>query len=121
MLQALKQHPLPATAITFRVEKGEYIFREGEEGLEFFIIMDGLVEIRIKNRLIITLGANDIFGEMALVDEELRSATAIAKTSVRLLPVSKRDFFALVRRRPAFALDVIRTLTHRLRRMNKVC
>lgn len=121
MLQTLKQNPLPSIAITFRVEKGEYIFCEGEEGHEFFIILNGHVDIQIKNKLIITLGPNDIFGEMAIIDDAPRSATAIAKTTATLLPVSKKDFFALVQRKPEFALDVIRTLTHRLRRMNQVC
>lgn len=100
--------------------RGQRIFSEGDLGEELFIIVNGMVDIYANKRLITTLGKNDIFGEMALIDGGPRSATAIAKTKSILIAVSKRDFLTLVRRDPEFAIDVMRTLTRRLRRMNLI-
>ncbi|HEY3222795.1 MAG TPA: cyclic nucleotide-binding domain-containing protein [Pseudolabrys sp.] len=98
---------------------GETIFKEGETGKELYVIKSGQVEIRLENRLLATLEANDIFGEMALFDSTPRSATAVAKTDVALVPVSKKDFVALVSRAPTFALDIMSMLARRLREANK--
>jgi CRP/FNR family transcriptional regulator, cyclic AMP receptor protein len=101
------------------LKAGETIFKEGETGKELYVIKSGQVEIRLENRLLATLEANDIFGEMALFDSTPRSATAVAKTDVALVPVSKKDFVALVSRAPTFALDIMSMLARRLREANK--
>ncbi len=98
---------------------GEIIFREGDPGAEFFVIQSGRVEIRSGNRLLETLEENDIFGEMALIDDEPRSATVVAATDVIAAPVSEKQFLFLVRHTPYFALRVMRILTERLRTQNK--
>lgn len=103
------------------LSRGECAFREGDLGREMFIVISGLVDIYASRRLIATLSKNDIFGEMALIDERPRSATAVARTKTSLIAISKRDFLALVRRDPEFALDIMRTLSRRLRRMNQMC
>jgi CRP-like cAMP-binding protein len=69
---------------------GEVIFKEGDAATEFFVIQRGKVEIRIGNRLLGTLSDHDIFGEMALIDTAPRSATAIAATDVKLVPVGEK-------------------------------
>jgi len=56
---------------------------------------------------------------MALIDGAPRSATAIAKTDVALVPMSKKDFLVLVGRAPSFALDVMSMLARRLRAANR--
>ncbi|HKA75528.1 MAG TPA: Crp/Fnr family transcriptional regulator, partial [Pseudolabrys sp.] len=71
------------------------------------------------NRLLDTLEANDIFGEMALIDGAPRSATATAKTDVVLVPMSKKEFLSLVTKAPTFALDVMGMLARRLRTANR--
>ena len=98
---------------------GEFIFREGDRGDEFFVIRRGEVEIRSGNRLLETLGANEIFGEMALIDAAPRSADSIAKTEVDLAPISERQYIFLVKHTPYFALKVLRVLVRRLRAQNK--
>jgi CRP/FNR family transcriptional regulator, cyclic AMP receptor protein len=98
---------------------GSVIFREGDEARELFVIKSGEVRIQIGNRTITELGADDIFGEMALMDNEPRSATAIAVTDVELVPVSERQFLFLVSQTPYFALKVMRVLAQRLRATNK--
>jgi CRP-like cAMP-binding protein len=59
-----------------------------------------------------------IFGEMALIDGAPRSATAIAATDVKLVPVGEKQFLFLVSRTPYFALNVMRALARRLRATN---
>jgi CRP/FNR family transcriptional regulator, cyclic AMP receptor protein len=98
---------------------GSVIFREGDEAHELFVIKSGQVRIQIGNRTINELPADSIFGEMALIDGEPRSATAIAMTDVELVPVSERQFLFLVSQTPYFALKVMRVLAQRLRATNK--
>jgi CRP/FNR family cyclic AMP-dependent transcriptional regulator len=97
---------------------GEIIFKEGEPAAEFFVIQSGEVDIQFGNRLLGTLGDLDIFGEMALIDAAPRSATAVARTDVKIVPVGEKQFLFLVSRTPHFALNVMRTLARRLRMAN---
>ena len=109
-----------AGAAVREYKAGEVIFQEGEQGAEFFVIQSGRVDIQLGNRLLGTLGDHDIFGEMALIDPAPRSATAIAKTDVKLVPVAEKQFLFLVSRTPHFALNVMRVLAQRLRVANAV-
>jgi CRP-like cAMP-binding protein len=99
--------------------KGNTIFREGEQGDEFFVVVGGEVEIRSGNRWFETVGQNGIFGEMALLDESPRSATAVALTDVTVAPIQEQQFLFMVKHTPFFALRVMRVLANRLRRQNK--
>jgi CRP/FNR family transcriptional regulator, cyclic AMP receptor protein len=101
------------------LKPGETIFKEGEPAKELYIIQSGKVEIQVGNRLLDTLEANDIFGEMALIDGAPRSATATAKTDVALVPMSRKEFLSLVTKAPTFALDVMGMLARRLRTANR--
>jgi CRP/FNR family cyclic AMP-dependent transcriptional regulator len=98
---------------------GTTIFREGEQAHELFVIKRGDVRIQIGNRTVSELSADHIFGEMALIDNEPRSASAIAVTDVELVPVSEKQFLFLVGQTPYFALKVMRVLAQRLRVTNK--
>ena len=101
------------------VAKGKTIFQEGDSGDEFFIVVRGQVEIRSGDRHFETLGPDGIFGEMALIDDSPRSATAVALTDVTLAPIKENQFLFLVQNAPFFALNVMRVLARRLRRQNK--
>jgi CRP/FNR family cyclic AMP-dependent transcriptional regulator len=98
---------------------GSVIFREGDEARELFVIKSGQVRIQIGNRTITELAADSIFGEMALIDNEPRSATAVAATDVELVAVTEKQFLFLVSQTPYFALKVMRVLAQRLRATNK--
>ncbi len=100
---------------TRRVRAGGVIFREGEQADELFVIKSGYVRIQIGNRMTADLTADSIFGEMALIDSEPRSATAVAITDVELVPISEKQFLFLVGQTPYFALKVMRTLAQRLK------
>ena len=101
-------------------KSGDIIFREGDRALELFVIKRGEVRIQIGNRTVTELPAGSIFGEMALIDDEPRSATAVAASDVELVPVSEKQFLFLVSQTPFFALKVMRVLAQRLRSANKV-
>jgi CRP-like cAMP-binding protein len=101
------------------VKAGSVIFREGDEAHELFVIKSGQVRIQIGNRTITELSVDSVFGEMALIDDEPRSATAVAITDVELVAVSEKQFLFLVSQTPYFALKVMRVLAQRLRATNK--
>jgi CRP/FNR family cyclic AMP-dependent transcriptional regulator len=98
---------------------GEIIFKEGDEAQQLFVIKSGEVAIQSGNRMLAELSTNHIFGEMALIDDAPRSATAVAKTDVELVPISEKQFLFLVSQTPFFALKVMRVLARRLRATNK--
>ena len=102
-----------------RFKAGSTIFREGDEANELFVIKSGKVRIQIGNRTLTELEPDSIFGEMALIDNEPRSATAIAVTDVEFVPVGEKQFLFLVSQTPYFALKVMRVLVQRLRATNK--
>ena len=98
---------------------GSTVFREGDEAHELFVIKSGKVRIQIGNRTLTELEPDSILGEMALIDNEPRSATAIAVTDVELVPVGEKQFLFLVSQTPYVALKVMRVLVQRLRATNK--
>ncbi|HXQ21148.1 MAG TPA: cyclic nucleotide-binding domain-containing protein, partial [Candidatus Acidoferrales bacterium] len=65
-----------------------------------------------------TMGPGGILGEMALIDQNPRSATAVAKTDCTLVPVNEARFKFLVKQVPAFSLEVMRVMASRLRKMD---
>ena len=99
---------------------GEVIFAQGDAASELFVVKSGKVEIRLGDRVLDTVSDNNIFGEMALIDASPRSATAVAVTDAKLVPVGEKQFLFLVGRTPHFALNVMRVLARRLRATNSV-
>lgn len=95
---------------------GQTIFEKGMEGDVMYCVVEGEVNITINERIINTHGAGEIFGEMALIDTKIRSASAVAKTDCKLVPVNERRFIFLVQQHPYFALSIMRILAERLRR-----
>jgi CRP/FNR family transcriptional regulator, cyclic AMP receptor protein len=98
---------------------GDVIFKQGDAAYELFVVHSGEVEIRLGNRLLETLSEYSIFGEMALIDAAPRSATAVARTDVKLVAVSEKQFLFLISNTPHFALNVIRVMARRLRATNR--
>lgn len=98
---------------------GDVIFREGEKGESMYIVKAGSVDLQIMGKTVETLEANAILGEMALLDSETRSATAVAATDCQLVPINGEKFIYLVRETPYFALEVMQIMAQRLRRMDR--
>jgi CRP-like cAMP-binding protein len=98
---------------------GEVIFKEGDAAAELFIVQSGDVEIRLGNRVLERLPPYSIFGEMALIDASPRSATAVAASDVKLVPIGEKQFLFLVSNTPHFALNMMRVMARRLRATNR--
>jgi CRP-like cAMP-binding protein len=99
-------------------QTGTTIFSEGSSGDLMYVVLDGEVEVRVGSELIDVIRSGDIVEEMALIDSQSRSATAVARSDCRLAPVDEKRFLFMVHETPFFALHVMRVLAGRLRRMN---
>lgn len=97
---------------------GEKIFSAGEEGKVMYVVTEGEVDIRVGRVLAETVISGGIFGEMALIDHNVRSADAIARTQCRLVEVDQRRFQFLVSETPYFSLQVMSIMADRLRHAN---
>ncbi|MFY9835235.1 MAG: cyclic nucleotide-binding domain-containing protein [Xanthobacteraceae bacterium] len=97
---------------------GDVIFHQGDYAKELFVIQNGKVEVRLDDRVLETLSDYAIFGEMALIDAAPRSATAVAVSDVKLVPVGEKQFLFLISQTPHFALNVLRVMARRLRASN---
>ena len=97
---------------------GQDVFREGEPGDVMYVVRQGQVELRVKGVLMETLGPGGVLGEMALIDHAPRSATATAKTDCELVPIPEKRFMFMVQQTPHFALQIMKVVAERLRRMD---
>ncbi len=101
------------------VQPGEAVFRAGDKGGVMFVLMEGTATVLVGGSVVEEAHAGALFGEMGLIDQaEKRSATVIAKTECKLVPVDLDRFHQLVRRTPQFASYVMKTVVARLRKMN---
>jgi CRP/FNR family cyclic AMP-dependent transcriptional regulator len=111
---------LAASALYQRYRRGQTIFRRGEPGDRAFVIVAGTVDLVVDSpdgrELILTrLGPGEHFGEMALVDDLLRSATARAATPTELVVLLRHTFLDTLSRHPEVSMQIIRSLVQRLR------
>lgn len=104
---------------TQRAVAGETLFVEGDEGQVMFVVLEGQVRLSVTGRTVERVGKGGVFGEMALIDDAPRSATATAITDCTLVPVTSPRFRSLVKESPDFALDIMRLMAARLRSMDK--
>ena len=94
---------------------GQTIFREDDPGDVMYAVLEGDVDIVRHGSVLNTIRANEVFGELALIDHQPRSASAIAKSDCVVAPVSEHRFTLLVSHNPHFALEMMRLLTERVR------
>ena len=98
-----------------KVAPGEVIFNAGDTGAEMYGVVEGAVELRTDQGVIAKLGPDDVFGEMAIVDDSPRMATAVANSETTLAVIDRRQFLFLVHETPMFALQVMAAMAERLR------
>jgi CRP-like cAMP-binding protein len=106
-----------------RYPKDSVVFFENEQGDFFFMILEGRIKVTIlgddgREVILSLLGSGDFFGEMALLDNEPRSATAIAVEDSELLSLHRNDFQAVLSDNRSITVGLIKVLTARLRRAN---
>jgi len=98
---------------------GATIVEAGDPAKEMFLVKRGRVAIQLNGETVDEIEGGGIFGEMALIDQAPRSASAIALEDTEVIPIDERLFVILVQDAPYFALDVMRVLTDRIRHMNQ--
>jgi len=102
---------------------GDIIVREGETGDCMFEIQEGKVEVigqkQGKDVRLAVLGKGDFFGEMAIFEREVRSATVRAVGKVRALTIDKRTLLRRISEDPTLAFRLLEKLSRRIREMDK--
>jgi len=83
-----------------------------------YVVLSGQVDLRVGDTLVETLGPGAPFGEMALIDQAPRTATAIARTDCKLAVIPEKRFLFMVQTTPHFALRLMKVMADRLRKMN---
>jgi CRP-like cAMP-binding protein len=103
---------------------GDDVFREGDLGTEMYIIQEGKVEIlrRVgdEDRQMAVLERGDFFGEMALLEDLPRTATARVVTDARLLRINGATFDQMLKDNPEIAVRMMRKLSRRLRETDRL-
>lgn len=102
----------------------EVIIRQGESGNCMYVVQGGRVEV-LQNSLkggeqhLAFLEAGDFFGEMAVFEKEIRSATVRAAGETRVLRVDKKTLLTRIREDPLLAVNLLKTMSHRIRHLNE--
>lgn len=100
------------------LREGKVLIKEGDRGREFFVIVDGAVEVRRNGKKLATLGPGDFVGEMALLSKTPRTATVTAVTPIDALVITDRAFTDLLDKVPELWVKVARALAERVARDN---
>jgi len=117
-LMGFSKHIVGIERSLIQFSAGDIIFKEGDPADRIYVVKDGEVGISIKGKTVETLGADGVFGEMAIIDGSVRSATVVAKTYCKLIVIDGKNFLAHIRKTPQFAIQIMQVLASRLRRAN---
>jgi len=103
--------------------EGEVVFKEGDIGEEMFIVQSGQVKIvkqvNQAEKILVVLSEGDFFGEMAVIDKEPRSATAIAITGLKCIVLNQEVFESTMQSNLHIVKKILRNMSQRLREANK--
>jgi CRP/FNR family transcriptional regulator, cyclic AMP receptor protein len=98
--------------------RGTVLFKEGEPGKEMFVVQQGRVNISKRvgavEKILVTLGAGEFFGEMSILNNKPRSATATCAEDAKILVIDPRTFEAMIRGNAEIAVRMIKKLADRL-------
>lgn len=108
-----------------RFSRGEQIFLEGERTFCFYIVKVGEIEVykkseRGEKRVLATVGAGETLGELALIDQKPRSASAVALTDVTAVMITEDSYKAMLKVVPSWIQSLLGNLVGRLRTANDV-
>jgi len=93
---------------------GTVLFPEGASGEYMYVVVEGRVEITLHGELLADAGPGEMVGEMALINSEIRSATATTITDCVLAYIDRASFDSMLRHVPDFSMHVMNVLTKRL-------
>ena len=109
---------------TVKLRAGDTIIAEGDDGNTAFLIVSGSVQVSVgkepKAKLVATLTAGDVFGEMSLIEPSPRSATVKAVTDTECLATTYDEFIPLMQNDPQRAITFMGSLVRKLREMNNL-
>src|SRR5262249_30346232 len=108
----LEQIAIVADELDFK--PGKALIREGSPGREFFVLIEGTVEVTREGKRIDTSGPGEFFGEMALLTDQPRNASVTTTSDVDALILTARSFRSLIEHNPLIALKVMRAVADRL-------
>ena len=100
-------------------EKDDLIIQQGELGTAMYIVVNGRVDVIINNEIVTSLGKNSIFGELAALDPEPRSATIKATTETLTFKIDSTIIYNLISEYPNIARGIIKMLCNRIRQTNQ--
>ena len=109
---------------SLQYQKGDVIIREGEKGSRLFIIVNGKVEA-VKGldggnpQLLYSFGPRSYFGEMALWDDMIRTASVVAARDTQVLYLDRFDFRNAIEKYPGLAIELLQMLNRRIRALEK--
>lgn len=114
---------LAKVAVPRRFDRGEIIFQEGTQGDVMYIIQEGRVLIKREHSggrtiALTEMGAGDLFGELAVFDKEVRSATVECIEPTKAVALTAGDVQGVLKRNPEIAMKVIVSLSRRVREAN---
>jgi CRP/FNR family transcriptional regulator, cyclic AMP receptor protein len=105
---------------TEKFPAGHSVFRAGDSGEFMFAVVKGSVDIIINEKVVETVEEGGVFGEMALVEDRPRVASAVVKADAELVRIDRKRFLFLVGQTPYFSLQLMAIMAERLRRMNEM-
>ncbi len=122
LFKGLEEQDLKAIAklskeIVFR--EGETIVKEGDAGLGFYLILDGEVVVKRRNKVVAKLQRGSFFGEMALLDDQPRSADVVATEPTKCLVLLRWNFWSLVSKNKKIVRGLFKEMARRLRTTNE--
>ena len=106
---------IAALTTELEVTANSVLMRRGDLGKEFFVIIEGTATVTRESVELAKLGAGSFFGELALIDGGPRTATVVARTDMKVLVLSRREFWSLLNSVPPVASKVVSELGSRLR------
>lgn len=98
---------------------GTTIAKEGDKALSFFLILEGSVEVRRGKKLLAKLGRGQFFGEMALFDDQPRSADVVASEETTCILLTNWALHGLLAKNPKISETIIKELVRRLRETDR--
>lgn len=101
------------------IPAGRVLCREGDRGREFFVLIEGKVDVARNGRDVATLGAGDFVGEISLLEPTPRTATVTAQTPLRFFVLTPKDFQQMLDENPGIERKVLRALARRVLELSR--
>ena len=108
------------SALPLNLKKGQRLFERGDPGGTMYVVMEGRIEISVVSAAgrkisLNLISAGNCFGEVSMIDNQVRTASAVALEPTSLQPISRATFFAAARASPELAITIAEILSERVR------